>query len=75
MRSFFWSVITGLAVAVAASAADTPKKGPPDERPQASQPGKKPRPPDDLDTCKQQAHGLHGRERSRFMTKCLKENG
>lgn len=28
---------------------------------------------DDLKECKEQAHGLQGPERSRFMTKCLKE--
>ena len=77
MRRFFLSVLVGCAVAAAAdlNAADADKKAPANDRQQTSQPPKKSGQPDDLDACKQQAHGLHGRERSRFMTKCLKENG
>ena len=77
MRRLLWNAGLALAVAAAAdlNAADTHKKASANEQTQASRPAAKAGQPDDLDVCKQQAHGLKGRERSRFMTKCLKENG
>jgi hypothetical protein len=50
--------------------AESPQKGQ-DQKAASSE--KVPKPPDDLSSCRRDADGMRGPERSRFMTSCLRE--
>jgi hypothetical protein len=62
-------------VAQSAESADTDRarSSDGDERQKSRETRRQPRIGDDLESCKRDADGMRGPERSRFMTQCLKE--
>ena len=68
--------LLGLATGVSAGQADSPHDAPGDQADKAvdQHSGKKKANPKtrDLDSCRRDARGLEGPERSRFMTECLR---
>ena len=77
MRAVIAAVVLGTAMCT--SAAERPDEAPPREsadREPAEQPATKKRDDAkgrDLTSCRRDAKGLHGPERARFMTECLRE--